>query len=128
MSNDTDQKDTAVLEGNSPQVVDEALARRIKRNMVYVFIATAIIAAAMMYKLFMTQTNAIIHQHDYIYEQIQQAKQLDPTIGQSYIDATNKALSDGEITLDEEVALNDVYKEMIENRNFMIKKQALQAQ
>ena len=128
MSNDTDQKDTAVLEGNSPQAVDEALARRIKRNMVYVFIATAIIAAAMMYKLFMTQTNAIIHQHDYIYEQIQQAKQLDPTIGQSYIDATNKALSDGEITLDEEVALNDVYKEMIENRNFMIKKQALQAQ
>ena len=128
MSNDTDQKDTAVLEGNSPQAVDEALARRIKRNMVYVFIATAIIAAAMMYKLFMTQTNAIIHQHHYIYEQIQQAKQLDPTIGQSYIDATNKALSDGEITLDEEVALNDVYKEMIENRNFMIKKQALQAQ
>lgn len=128
MSNDTDQKDTAVLEGNPPQVVDEALARRIKRNMVYVFIATAIIAAAMMYKLFMTQTNAIIHQHDYIYEQIQQAKQLDPTIGQSYIDATNKALSDGEITLDEEVALNGVYKEMIENRNFMIKKQALQAQ
>ena len=128
MSNDTDQKDTAVLEGNSPQAVDEALARRIKRNMVYVFIATAIIAAAMIYKLFMTQTNAIIHQHDYIYEQIQQAKQLDPTIGQSYIDATNKALSDGEITLDEEVALNDVYKEMIENRNFMIKKQALQAQ
>ena len=128
MSNDTDQKDTAVLEGNSPQVVDEALARRIKRNMVYVFIATAIIAAAMMYKLFMTQTNAIIHQHDYIYEQIQQAKQLDPTIGQSYIDAANKALSDGQITLDEEAALNDVYKEMIENRNFMIKKQAIQAQ
>lgn len=128
MSNDTDQKDTAVLEGNSPQAVDEALARRIKRNMVYVFIATAIIAAAMIYKLFSTQTTTLIHQHDYIYEQIQQAKQLDPTIGQSYIDAANKALSDGQITLDEEVALNDVYEEMIENRNFMIKKQAIQAQ